>query len=40
LYLNEMHDEENHVITIKRASKTYSPWNSKIYGLNNYLHKK
>lgn len=34
LYLNEeVHDEESGVITIKRVSKTYSPWSSKIYGL-------
>ncbi len=35
LYDNEMHDEEFHVITIKRADKKYSPWSSKIYGVYN-----
>lgn len=34
LYLNEIHDDENRVVTIKRVSRTYSPWNSKIYGVN------
>ncbi|MCK9280646.1 MAG: OadG family protein [Melioribacteraceae bacterium] len=29
----EMHDTENTVLTIKRASKTYSPWSSKLYGI-------
>ena len=29
----EMHDTENAVLTIKRASKTYSPWSSKLYGI-------
>lgn len=33
LYLNEMHDKESGVITIKKISKRYSPWSSKIYGL-------
>ncbi len=33
LYLNEMHDEEKAVITIKKVSKTYSPWSSKIYNM-------
>ncbi|MEN8223731.1 MAG: OadG family protein [Bacteroidota bacterium] len=34
LYLyHELHDEESNVITIKRVSKAYSPWNSKIYSL-------
>jgi hypothetical protein len=37
IYLyNELHDEESNVITIKRVSKTYSPWSSKIYGLREY----
>ena len=35
MYFNEMHDEESGVITIKRIEKRYSPWSSKIYGLNN-----
>ncbi|MBN1250777.1 MAG: OadG family protein [Bacteroidales bacterium] len=33
LYLNELHDEEETVMTIKKVSKTYSPWSSKIYGM-------
>ncbi|MFA8451071.1 MAG: OadG family protein [Bacteroidales bacterium] len=34
LYLNdEVHDEESNIITIRRVSKSYSPWSSKIYGL-------
>ncbi len=37
LFMNEMHDEESNVITIKRIERRYSPWNSKIYGLNNTL---
>ena len=37
LYLyNELHDEESNVITIKRVSKTYSPWSSKIYTIRDY----
>lgn len=35
LYLKEQHDEESGVITIKRVARTYSPWSSKIYGVNN-----
>lgn len=33
LYYNELHDQENPIITINRVSKAYSPWSSKIYGL-------
>ncbi len=35
LYFDELHDEESGVITIKRIKRRYSPWSSKIYGLNN-----
>ncbi|WP_100610790.1 OadG family protein [Confluentibacter lentus] len=31
LYLDEQHDEENAILTIKQARKLYSPWSSKIY---------
>jgi Na+-transporting methylmalonyl-CoA/oxaloacetate decarboxylase gamma subunit len=34
LYLNELHDDESKNITIKKISRDYSPWSSKIYGLN------
>jgi glutaconyl-CoA/methylmalonyl-CoA decarboxylase subunit delta len=37
LYLySELHDEESNVITIKRVSRSYSPWSSKIYGLRKF----
>lgn len=39
LYMNDMHDEESNIITIKRIERRYSPWNSKIYGLNNTIHR-
>lgn len=34
-YENDMHDIESHVLTINRVARVYSPWSSKIYGLNN-----
>jgi glutaconyl-CoA/methylmalonyl-CoA decarboxylase subunit delta len=34
IYLSrDLHDNESDIITIKKVSKTYSPWNSKIYGM-------
>ncbi len=33
LYQNEMHDQENTVLTIQKVSRNYSPWSSKIYML-------
>lgn len=36
LYLDEMHDTENTVLTINRVARTYSPWSSKIYGLRQF----
>ena len=33
LYNNELHDQEDPIITMTKVSRTYSPWSSKIYGL-------
>lgn len=35
MYYNELHDEESNIVTIKKIRKAYSPWSSKIYGVNN-----
>lgn len=36
LYMStQLHDEESNIITIKKVSRVYSPWSSKIYGLRN-----
>lgn len=35
LFMDDVHDKESNVITIKRIERRYSPWNSKIYGLTN-----
>ncbi len=35
LYRSELHDFEDTVLTMKKVSRTYSPWSSKIYGLRN-----
>ena len=37
LYYSDVHDEESHVITIKTVERRYSPWSSKIYGINNLV---
>jgi len=36
LYQADLHDDENMVLTIKRISRAYSPWSSKIYTLRKY----
>jgi len=34
IFLNrDLHDEESDILTIKKISKDYSPWSSKIYGM-------
>ena len=33
LFFAELHDEERYVMTIKKVSRNYSPWSSKIYGV-------
>ncbi len=34
-YMSELHDVESGVITIRRVSKNYSPWSSKLYNMKN-----
>lgn len=36
LHSRDLHDEETGKLTIVRQGRHYSPWNSKIYGLNIY----
>jgi hypothetical protein len=36
-YFNELHDVESGVITIKRVSRNYSPWSSKLYNMKNSI---
>jgi len=33
LYFEELHDEEERILTMEKVSRTYSPWSSKIYGI-------
>lgn len=40
LYVSDLHDEENRILTIKKISRRYSPWSSKIYSVTNGLNKK
>lgn len=40
LFLNEMHDVEDPVITIRKVSKSYTPWSSKIYGVTRGLNRR
>jgi len=39
LYMNE-HDEESHTLTIKKVQRSYTPWSSKIYNVNDYFKMK
>lgn len=38
LYYNGIHDDGPTQVTIKKVERRYSPWNSKLYGMNN-LHR-
>ena len=39
LYFNEQHDEESNVMTIRKITRAYSPWNSKIYAVRNIFNR-
>jgi len=36
MYFDEIHDEEDMVLTMKRVQRRYSPWSSKIYNVTNF----
>lgn len=40
LFVQELHDEEQAVLTIRKLNKRYSPWSSKIYNVVNGLNKR
>jgi len=37
MHFAEIHDEESNVITIRRISRQYTPWSSKIYSTNTFF---
>jgi len=39
LYFNETHDEESNVLTFKNSQRSYTPWSSRIYNLNEYYRR-
>ena len=40
LFFSEMHDDEKTVLTIRKISKRYSPWSSKIYNVTKGLNRR
>ena len=39
LHFSAMHDHESGVLTIKKISRAYSPWSSKIYAVRNQFNR-
>ena len=40
LYNDELHDEENTIITIQKVERAWTPWNAKYYNMNQYFNKR
>jgi glutaconyl-CoA/methylmalonyl-CoA decarboxylase subunit delta len=40
MFIEDLHDEENRVLTIEKISRRYSPWSSKIYSVSHGLNKR
>lgn len=40
LYHDELHDEENTIITIQKVERSWTPWNAKYYNMNQYFNKR
>ena len=38
LYNEELHDEEDTIITIQKAERAWTPWNAKFYNMNHYFN--
>ena len=38
LYNDELHDEEDTVITIQKVEREWTPWNAKYYNMNQYFN--
>ena len=38
LFNNELHDEEDAVITIQKVEREWTPWNAKYYNMNQYFN--
>ena len=38
LYTDELHDEEDTVITIQKVEREWTPWNAKFYNMNQYFN--
>ena len=38
LYNNELHDEEDTVLTIQKVEREWTPWNAKYYNMNQYFN--
>ena len=38
LYNDELHDEEETVITIQKVEREWTPWNAKFYNMNQYFN--
>lgn len=40
MYDEELHDDENTVITIEKVERAWTPWNAKFYNMNHYFNNK
>ena len=40
MYDEELHDDENTVITIEKVERAWTPWNAKFYNMNQYFNNK
>ena len=38
LYNDELHDEEDAIITIQKVEREWTPWNAKYYNMNQYFN--
>ena len=39
MYNEELHDEEDTILTIQKVERAWTPWNAKFYNMNQYFNR-
>ncbi|MBQ4377142.1 MAG: OadG family protein [Bacteroidales bacterium] len=40
MYQDDLHDEEDNILTIQKVERAWTPWNAKFYNMNQYFNRK
>ena len=40
MYQDDLHDDEDNVLTIQKVERAWTPWNAKFYNMNQYFNRR